>query len=147
MSQVSKHKLNQNIYDNIFTLFPKFVSRLSNQGKAPVAINTIFSSTERTMFAKRLAASFMLIEGYTYDQIKSKLCISNGTIGKMAEITKNADSAFVLELHKIAKEQAFSEFLESIGYKIAVALPPKGGNWSTWRKNIEEKHRKSVKGI
>ena len=88
MSQVSKHKLNQKVYEKIFSLFPQFLSRLSRQGNAQVVINSLFSTTERTMIAKRIAASFMLTKGYTYQQIKNRLCLSNGTVGKIAEITK-----------------------------------------------------------
>jgi uncharacterized protein YerC len=141
MSQVSKHKLSQKVFDKIFSLFPQFLGRLSRQGHAPVVINALFSTTEKTMIAKRVATAFMLVKGYTYQQIKDNLCISNGTIGKIAEITKNADSKFVKELQLMAKEQAFGEFLDSIGYKLSVILPPKGGNWSTWRRNIEQERR------
>lgn len=137
MSQVSKHKLNQKVFEKIFSLFPQFLGRLSNQGHTSVVVNTLFSTTEKTMIAKRIATAFMLIKGYTYEQIKSKLCISNSTIGKIAEMTKNADSRFTKELQAMAKEQAFSEFLDAIGYKLSILLPSKGGNWSSWRRNIE----------
>ena len=143
MSQVSKHKLSQKVYEKIFSLFPQFLGRLSRQGNAPVVINALFSTTEKTMIAKRIATAFMLVKGYTYEQIKDKLCISNGTIGKIAEITKNADLKFTNELQSIAKEQAFGEFLDAIGYKLSVLIPPKGRNWSTWRRNIEEDRRKA----
>ena len=107
MSQVSKHKLNQKVYEKIFSLFPQFLSRLSRQGNAQVVINSLFSTTERTMIAKRIAASFMLTKGYTYQQIKNRLCLSNGTVGKIAEITKNADPVYVKELQSISKEDEF----------------------------------------
>ena len=143
MSQVSKYKLNHKVYEKIFSLFPQFLGRLSRQGRAQVVVNTLFSMTERTMIAKRLATAFMLVKGYTYEQIKEKLHISSGTIGKIAEITKSADSHFVNELQLIAKEQAFGEFLEVIGYKLSLLIPPKGRNWSTWRRNIEADRRKA----
>lgn len=143
MSQVSKHKLNQKIYDKIFTLFPQLLSRLSSKGHASIAINALFSTTEKTMIAKRIATAFMLVKGYTYSQINSKIRVSYGTIGKIAELTKNADSNFVKELQLMATEQAFSEFLDAIGYKVALLLPPKGGNWSVWRRNIEQTRRQS----
>ena len=95
------------------------------------------------MVAKRIATAFMLIKGYTYEQIKDKLHISNGTVGKIAELTKSADSKFIKELQSIAKEQAFGEFLDAIGYKLSVLIPPKGRNWSTWRRNIEANRRQS----
>lgn len=142
MSQVSKHKLNQKVFNKIFLLFPKLLGRLSRKGDEKVVIGVLFSTTERTMIAKRVATAFMLTKGYTYAQIKSKLHVSNGTIGKIAEITKSADSKFVNELHLIAKEQEFSDFLNAIDYKLSVILPPKGGNWSTWRRKIEEDRRK-----
>lgn len=143
MSQVSKHQLNPQVFAKIFSLFPQFLGRLSSQGHASIVINALFSTTEKTMIAKRIATALMLVKGCTYEQIKDKLCISNGTIGKIAEITKNADSKFTKELQSIAKEQAFGEFLDAIGYKLSVLLPPKGRNWSTWRRKIEEDRRES----
>ncbi|MFH2085963.1 MAG: Trp family transcriptional regulator [bacterium] len=143
MSQVSRHKLNQKVYDKIFSLFPQFLGRLSSQGHAQVVVNALFSTTERTIIAKRIATAFMLVKGYTYSEISSKLCISYGTIGKIAEVTKNADTRFVKELQLISQEQAFGEFLNAIGYRVAKLLPPKGGNWSVWRRNIEEERRQA----
>ena len=137
MTQVSKNKLNKQVYEKIFSLFPQFLGRLSKQGYANIAINTLFSSTERVMIAKRIAVAFMLVKGYGYHEISSKLKVSFGTIAKIADITKQADKKFVAELQIISQEDQFVEFLKAIGYKIAVMLPPKGGNWSVWRKNID----------
>lgn len=137
MTQVSKHQLNHQVYEKIFTLFPQFIGRLSRKGQEEMVVDVLFSRVEQTMIAKRIAIAFMLIKGYTYEQISGKLKVSFGTIGKIAELTKKADSYFVQELRNIAQEDAFSDFLNAIGYKVAVLLPPKGGNWSTWRKNIE----------
>ena len=143
MSQVSRRKLNQKVYEKIFTLFPQFLGRLSSKGHAQIITDTLFSSTEKTMIAKRIATAFMLVKGYTYSQINSTIHVSYGTIGKIAELTKNADSHFVQELHYMANEQAFGEFLNAIGHKISLLLPPKGGNWSIWRRNIEQDRLKS----
>lgn len=141
MTQVSKHKLNQQVYSKIFLLFPKFLGRLSRQGQEIEVVEALFSRVEQTMMAKRIAISFMLIKGYTYEQISSKLKVSYGTIGKIAEVTKKVGAHFTSELQKIAKEDAFSDFLNAIGYKLAVMLPPKGGNWSSWRRDIEKSKR------
>ena len=141
MAQVSKHKLNQQVYTKIFTLFPKFLGRLSRKGQESDAIESLFSRVEQTMIAKRIAISFMLIKGYTYEQISSKLKVSFGTIGKVAEITKKANSHFTKELHDISKEDSFSDFLNAIGHKLQSTLPPKGGNWSSWRRDIEKSKR------
>jgi uncharacterized protein YerC len=143
MSQVSKHKLSPKVFEKIFSLFPQFLGRLASHGQSNIAIDALFSTTEKTMIAKRLATAFMLVKGYSYAEISKKLCISFGTIGKISEVTKNSDSHFASELAAIAKEQAFGEFLDTIGYKLSIALPPKGRNWSEWRRRIEEDRRKS----
>jgi len=142
MSQVSKHKLKNQVYSKIFDLFPEFIARLSKSGKQNVALNTLLSQTERTMIAKRLAIALMLIKGYTYEQIIDKLKVSFGTISKISEAIKTSDSSFTNELEKIAKADQFSDFLNIIGYKLSIVMPPKGRNWSTWRRRIEEEKRK-----
>lgn len=147
MSQVSKNKLNAKVYDKIFSLLPEFFGRLSRKNQEQALINTIFSSSERVMIAKRLAISFMLIKGYTYHQIMEKIKVSLGTVAKVAELTKNADDVFVKELHSVAKEEQFVEFLNIIGYKLEIALPPKGSNWSVWRRRIEEEKRNNQSPI
>lgn len=143
MSQVSKHKLNPQTYAKIFSLFPQFLNRLSRKGKEQILINALFSQTEQTVIAKRIAIAFMLTKGYTYHQIMSQIKVSLGTVAKIAALTKNADEIFAKELQSIAKEEQFVGFLNTIGYKLETALPPKGGNWSAWRRKIEEAKRNS----
>lgn len=141
MTQVSKQRLNQKVYVKIFSLFPKFLGRLSRKGQETEVIEALFSRVEQTMIAKRIAISFMLVKGYTYQEISTKLKVSYGTIGKISDITKKANSHYVEELQRMSKEESFSDFLNAIGYKLAVMLPPKGGNWSSWRRNIEAQSR------
>ena len=142
MSQVSKHKLNNSVYEKIFSLFPQFLSRMISHGKQAELVAAFFTSTERIVLAKRIAIAFMLTKGYTYDQIVGKLKVSHGTVAKIAESIKNGDNIIIKELEGIAKEQSFVEFLNAIGYKLETALPPKGGNWSSWRRRIEEDKKK-----
>jgi len=96
------------------------------------------------MLAKRIAIAFMLIKGYTYQQIVDKLKVSWGTVGKMSELIKTSDPTFTKELEKMAKQDAFSDFLNSIDYSISKSVPPKGGNWSAWRRRIEDDKRKGT---
>lgn len=144
MTQVSKHQLNEEVYRKIFLLFPQFLGSLSRKGRELVVVDALFSTTEQTMIAKRIAIAFMLVKGYGYAPISAKLKVSYGTIAKINEITKNADSIFVKELESIARHDAFSDFLNAIGYKLSVAMPPRGGNWSVWRRRIEEDRKKGT---
>jgi len=142
MPQISKYKLNQQVYRKIFALFPDFLARLARQGQQQVVINTLFSATERIMLAKRLAIALMLVKGYSYQEIVHKLKVSWGTVGKISELLKTSDQTFVKELEQIAKQEAFADFLLAIGYKISSTLPPRGGNWSVWRRRIEAERKK-----
>lgn len=144
MTQVSKHKLNKQVYEKIFSLFPQFLGRLSRKGHQQLIFDALFSRTEQTMVAKRIAIAFMLVKGCGYAEISSKLKVSYGTVAKIAEILKNSSPEFVKELNLIAKDDAFSDFLNTIGYKLSVAMPPKGGNWSVWRRRIEKERREGT---
>lgn len=143
MSQVSKNKLNSKIYERIFTLFPQFIYRMTSKGKQIELVDAFFTHTEKTIFAKRIAIAFMLVKGYDYRQISSKIKVSTGTIANIADALKVHGDIVVKELESIAKEDSFVEFLNSIGYQISTILPPKGGNWSTWRGKLEKERRDS----
>ena len=143
MSQVSKYQLNNNVYEKIFSLFPLFLSRMTNKGKQNILVETFFSSTEKTMIAKRVAIAFMLVKDYRYDQIVDKLKVSHGTVAKIADALRTHDNVIKTELNLIASEQAFAQFLNAIGYQVSKLLPPKGGDWYVWRGNLEKEHRDS----
>lgn len=144
MTQVSKHKLNNKIYVKIFKLFPQLLGLLSKRGQQQILIDSLLSNSEQIMLAKRIAIAYMLVNGYTYDAISSKLKVSYGTLAKISDSLKKADISFTKALSEISKEDAFRDFLSSIGYKVALGLPPKGANWSSWRRNIENDRKNNT---
>ena len=141
MSQVSKNKLNDKVYEKIFSLFPKFLYRMTSQGKQSELIDSFFTRTEKIILAKRVAIAFMLVKGYDYRQISSRIKVSTSTILKVADTLKSHPTSVKKELELIATEDAFVEFLGSIGYQVSKILPPKSGNWSAWRGRIEQENR------
>ncbi len=143
MSQVSKYQLSNKVYAKIFTLFPQFLYRMTSKGKQSELIDAFFTRTEKIVVAKRVAIAFLLVKGYTYDSIVNKIKVSHGTVAKIADSLKANEKDIVRELNNIAKEDAFSEFLNSVGYQVTKLLPPKGGNWSSWRGRIEREHQES----
>jgi uncharacterized protein YerC len=146
MTQVSKYQLNSKVYEKIFSLFPQFLYRMTNKGQQNLLVNAFFTGTEKIVFAKRIAIAFMLVKGYRYDQIISKIKVSNGTVAKIAEALRTNDGPIIKELEAIAKEDAFKEFLGSINYQISSILPPKGGKWSSWKADLikEKENTKSA---
>ncbi len=141
MSQVSKYKLNNKIYDKIFSLFPQFLYRMTSRGKQSLLVDAFFTKTEKIVIAKRVAIAFMLVKGYKYDQIVGKIKVSHGTIAKIADSLKSHSAVITKEFESIAKEDAFVQFLNVVGYQVTKLLPPKGGNWSAWRGRIEKDKR------
>lgn len=141
MSQVSKYKLNNKIYDKIFSLFPQFLYRMTSRGNQGVLVDAFFTKTEKIVIAKRVAIAFMLVKGYKYDQIVNKIKVSHGTIAKIADSLKSHSVVITKEFESIAKEDAFAQFLNAVGYQVTKLLPPKGGNWSAWRGRIEQDKR------
>jgi Trp operon repressor len=141
MSQVSKNQLNNKIYEQIFLLFPKFLYRMSKQGHENDLINAFFTHTEKIVFAKRIAIAFMLNKGYNYRTISHKIKVSTSTILRVADSLKENSATIKQELNLIASEDAFVNFLNNLGYQMSKLLPPKGRNWSSWRKNIEKEQR------
>jgi uncharacterized protein YerC len=143
MSQVSKHQLNNRVYDKIFSLYPQFLGRMTSRGKQGEFVEAFFTRTEKIVIAKRIAIAFMLVKGYKYDQIVSKIKVSHGTIAKIADSLKNHSEVITKEFEGIAKEDAFTQFLDAIGYQVTKLIPPKGRNWSVWRGRIEKEKRES----
>jgi len=142
MSQVSKNKINNKVYEKIFSLFPRFLFKMTSKGKQSELVDVFFTRTEKIVLAKRIAIAFMLVKGYSYRQISDKIKVSTSTILKIADSITSKQS-IEEELKLIDAEDAFADFLNAIDYHVAKLLPPKGGNWSTWRGKIEKEKRES----
>lgn len=147
MSQVSRHQLNNRVYDKIFSLYPQFLHRMTSRGKQVEFVEAFFTRTEKIVIAKRIAIAFMLVKGYQYHEIRSKIKVSTGSIANIADILKVNGNTIIQELNMIAKEDAFKEFLGTIDYNLSKILPPKGVNWSAWRSRIEREKDKSESPI
>ena len=144
MSQVSKNQLNNKIYEKIFSLFPQYLHKMSVAGKQTILIDTFFTRTEKIVMAKRIAIAFMLVRGYSYRAISAKIKVSTSTVLKIADSIHINGDLVVKELDSIASSDAFTAFLNTIGYNLSKLLPPKGGNWSAWRGRIEQDKRDST---
>lgn len=140
MPKVSINKLNPRVYEKLFSLLPEMISACSNAKEADSMTNALFSNSEKTMIAKRIAILLMLAKKQKYSSISAKLKVSQGTIAKMAESVTTANRTFLTEFEKVAKSDVASDFWTALGYKLETLLPPKGGNWSEWRsRKIKEK--------
>lgn len=120
----------------------------TNQTKSGLLfVNQFLSSSELTMLAKRVGAALLLKRGHTYSSIMDYLKVSKGTIAKIAEIVHTNDSESQQVLNKIIANKQIDEVLSKFDYYLGRLLPPKGGNWHDWRKNLEDTRRNSEKPI
>lgn len=133
MPKVSINKLPERTYKKLFTLLPEMINACRSANQANSFVNALFSSSEKTMIAKRIAIILLLSKGKSYETISAKLKVSQGTIAKMAEIISHADKEFVGEFEKVVHSDVASDFWNELGYKLETLLPPNGVNWSSWR--------------
>lgn len=142
MSQVSKNQLSNQVYEKIFNLLPRFLYKMTSKGKQLDLVDAFFTRTEKIVFAKRISIAFMLVKGYSYRQVSQKIKVSTSTILKIADSIKSHETSIAKELEVISEEDSFKDFLTAVGYNLNKIMPPKGGNWSSWRGRIErEKHK------
>ena len=140
MPKVSYHKLPERVYRKLFSLLPEIIGACGSPSKADAFVDSLFSTPEKIMIAKRLAIMLMLAKKRSYVIISDKLKVSQSTIGKMAEIITHADKTFLEEFDNVAKSDAAKEFWNELGYKLETLIPPRYTNWSDWRsRKIQEK--------
>ena len=140
MSQVSKNILNNRVYERIFSLFPQLLHRMIARNQENDLVKAFFTRTEKIIFAKRVAIAFMLVKGYTYQQIVTKIKVSYGTVSRISDVLRTNGSVVASELDSIAKEDAFLHFLNAIDYHSERIMPPKG-NQREWRKIVATKKK------
>lgn len=140
MSQVSKNILNNRVYERIFSLFPQLLHRMIARHQEDDLVKAFFTRTEKIVFAKRVAIAFMLVKGYTYQQIVTKIKVSYGTVSRISDVLRTNGSVVASELDSIAKEDAFLHFLNAIDYHLERITPPKG-NQRVWRKIVATKKK------
>ncbi|MFV1917437.1 MAG: Trp family transcriptional regulator [Patescibacteria group bacterium] len=83
MPQVSKFMIRPEVWDRIFNMFLDSFLFAKDKNKLNAYIQSIFTPTERIMFAKRFAACILLAKGHDYRSVARTLRMSLTTISKM----------------------------------------------------------------
>jgi len=136
MAQVSRRQLNKNVANKIHDLFLEIISQTKNRGKARIFMRFFFSSTEKVMFSKRLAVFYLLAKNLSGVEIAEILKMSPATISKIKILFEHLSGEERSFFAKLAakKETAilFGDIIKAFYYG---PLPPKGADWSEWRRN------------
>lgn len=145
MPPVSRRKLAEGMHDHLVDILVQVLSSTNQTKSGLLFVNQFLSSCELTMLAKRLGVALLLKRGYSYNLIMDYLKVSKGTVAKVAEIVHTNDEESQLAINKIIANKKIDEVLSKFDYYLSRLLPPKGGDWRNWRKNLEDRRLESEK--
>lgn len=145
MTQVSKYPITKDIEARIFEILFKVIGDLKNSAEIEEFFNEFLSPVERIMLAKRLSIAVLLAKGYDYEAIRKTLRVSPPTISRVALSLKYMGKGYRKVVQKLLGEEEIGEFFQKIEDVILDNVPPKGQNWSYWRKEREVQKRSRSK--
>jgi uncharacterized protein YerC len=134
MPQISKYPVSDAVGERIFGIFIKTLITIKDQRDAEDLISDLFSPTEKTMFAKRIAIALLLLNGYEYREISIILKVSLGTIASVNYSLKAGKGSYKKILKRIVQEENLEDFFQSLSTSL-LSLPAgmtKGS--SLWKK-------------
>ena len=101
--RVSDRKLNPSLKSEITKTFAQTISDFKDIDEVLSFLNDFFNQAELETFAKRLAISYWLKKGKSYENIKENLKVSSATIASIQSIQER--SGIKLALKKIEAEE------------------------------------------
>lgn len=143
MAQVSKIPLRKEIEKRVFDLFLEAVGEVKEKSEVSVFLNDLLSPTEQLMLAKRLSIALLLHKGYDQRTICQILKVSLGTVNKVSLLLKLEGEGYRRMIKKVITREKTEEFWQKIDDFLTELAPPKGRNWSNWRRErwIEKQKR------
>jgi len=145
MAQVSRYPLTKEVEERVFEILLKTIADLKKHQEIDEFLKDFLSPTERIMLAKRLAIAILLGKGYDYRQIREILKVTPGTIAAVNLKLKYAGKGYKKVVGKVLKEEKIEKLLGKVNNVLEESLPPKGRNWSEWRKKRWKEARKQQK--
>ena len=145
MAQVSRYPLTKEVEERVFEILLKTIADLKKHQEIDEFLKDFLSPTERIMLAKRLTIAILLGKGYDYRQIREILKVTPGTIAAVNLKLKYAGKGYKKVVGKVLKEEKIEKLLGKVNNVLEESLPPKGRNWSEWRKKRWKEARKQQK--
>lgn len=124
MTQVSKFKIRNDVWERIFDLFGESLLSVNNKKELDGFLEDFLSPTERIMLAKRFAITVLLAKGNNYQSIRSLLRVTPSTIAKMNLQMKYGGKGLIPIINKILKKDTTRLIWEEI--QSLLDLPRKG---------------------
>ena len=143
MPQISKHQLQPEMADIIYSEFSGFVSKISTADGMHEFLNDFFTPTEKVMFSKRFMIMVLLMRGHSALHVKNTLFVSNSAVMGVNSWLKNASPTTKKSLEVLNREKDWETFFDKVD-SILDKLPP--GKYRNWHqvgveKASRQKHR------
>ncbi|MBU0569181.1 hypothetical protein KKB40_00175 [Patescibacteria group bacterium] len=143
MTQVSKFMIKPEIWEKIFDMFLDAFLFSKDKRKLNNFVQSIFTPTERIMFAKRFSACILLAKGHDYRNVARILRMSPSTIAKMNFKLKYEGDGLMPIIEDTLKKQSKSIFWKEVGNLLD--LPTKSTIHDSGRVRRQHQKRQKVK--
>ena len=125
MTRVSKKKLPKGAQKKLFAQFVHLFSS-AQKDKQGSLFSALFTDTEETMFIKRVAIIFLLLEGYSTYRISKVLIVSDSTVRNIQN--KCEDGSFdPIIAHMRKKNFDRDKFWKTLDKILRCGLPSRAG--------------------
>jgi uncharacterized protein YerC len=138
MAQISKRPISKEISTKIWELFLDCFYDLGDKNEIKDFLDDFLTSTEVVMVIKRIAVVVLLARGYDPESIKDILKVSNSMISSSKARMRVMNEATRKKIDKIVAKRKIKDFFIKIE-SILDIIPPKGGDWSEWRRERRKK--------
>lgn len=135
MTQVSRLPLRKEITSRIFEIFLISLGKVRTKYDVKNFINDLLSPTEQIMLAKRLSIAYLLHRKYDQRSISKLLKVSLSTVNRVSLCMKLGGEGYLRVFKEITTEEKTNEFWQKLDDFISEIVPPKGRNWSHWRRD------------
>jgi Trp operon repressor len=126
--------LAKKIEERIWEIFLEAVVKVKTKDQIENFLNALLSRTEKIMLAKRLAIAFLLHQSYNQRTISQRLKVGLSTVNRVSLALTNKGSGYQIVIEKIIKNEKMADFWQKVEDFVGEILPPKGRNWTKWRK-------------
>lgn len=110
MPHVSRIKLEKNAEKKLIDTMKLVLSKISETEKMNLFLDSLLTSTEKLMLAKRLAVVVLIKEGLNDSQIASSLHLTRITVTKMRYFLEARGEGFETAIKILHSEKIYNDF-------------------------------------
>lgn len=143
MSQVSRFKLDNKVFEKIFQLFFEIFKSNSSKESFLLLLDDLLTPTEKIVLAKRIALIYLKQRGVPTVEIGKILHVSTSTVVHWSLILNNSNSVLLKTLSKISFQIGIGSLIEDLLTDLLLQPGIKKGHWNLyWQRERDKKQEK-----